>query len=134
MSRFQVGQEISFVSMGTITPELLKEFSITGSDPNPIHLDDRAAQKAGLTGPIAHGMLLATLIIARIEKELNANENLAQTHFRFRAMTFLGEEVFVGGKVLKISPHQTEFELVARSQKAAEFEIKTLAKIKVSHP
>jgi acyl dehydratase len=46
----------------------VRGFAAAMRDHNPIHLDAAAARKAGLSGPIVHGML----ILARMEAALGA--------------------------------------------------------------
>ena len=42
-----------------ITMEQVSAFAIASGDSNPIHLSSEAAQAAGLSGPVLHGMIIA---------------------------------------------------------------------------
>jgi len=94
--------EIPFESFGKIDQELLKRFSVASGDLNEIHLNEDTAKKMGLPGVIAHGMLIAGYISSRAQsamRGLEGNYRLVDLSFRFKAMTFLGEEVLVGGNI-----------------------------------
>ncbi|MGH2506826.1 MAG: MaoC/PaaZ C-terminal domain-containing protein [Ktedonobacteraceae bacterium] len=52
-----IGQELTPLVKVPIEQELLNRYAVASGDHNPIHLDNAAAQRVGLTGIIAHGML-----------------------------------------------------------------------------
>lgn len=82
-------------SWGLITQEQLNAYADASGDRNPIHLDDAVAKHAGLPGVIAHGMLTAAFA-AEAACELapqSAGWRLERIHYRFKAMTLLGDEV-----------------------------------------
>jgi acyl dehydratase len=93
-----------------ITREQLRAYAEASGDPNPVHLDDEAAKKAGLPGIIAHGMLVAAFV-ARAAEELGGRE-LATLRTRFRAMTLVGDTLSVAG-----TPKGDALELVATNQR-----------------
>jgi acyl dehydratase len=96
---WKVGDELKVQTLPPITRLQLIKYAGASGDFNPIHTIDAAAEKAGLPGKIAHGMLtLATmglLFSPYLEdgyvKELKA---------RFSGMVFLGDELSIGGRVL----------------------------------
>lgn len=113
---------IPFKPVGPITLEWLKEFARVSGDFNPIHQDDSVAKAMGLPGVIAHGMLIAGLIHSRACEVIIDYRNLrgfriegSQT--RFKAMTFLGDEVSVGGQWQVTGSNEIRLELQARNQK-----------------
>ncbi|MEO7021953.1 MAG: MaoC/PaaZ C-terminal domain-containing protein [Ktedonobacteraceae bacterium] len=52
-----VGQALAPLVKSPIEQELLNGYAVASGDHNPIHLDNAAAQRVGLDGIIAHGML-----------------------------------------------------------------------------
>jgi acyl dehydratase len=107
--------------MAVITLEMLKKFAVASGDHNPIHQDEAVAQSMGLQGVIAHGMLISSLVLSRALIAIEATPELkgrsiTQTQTRFRAMTFLGDEIFVSGKW---EPHASgiKLDLVAKNQR-----------------
>lgn len=52
-----VGQALAPLVKAPIEQEQLNRYAVASGDHNPIHLDNAAAQRVGLTGIIAHGML-----------------------------------------------------------------------------
>jgi acyl dehydratase len=113
--------EIPFHSMGTISREQLKAYAQASGDHNPIHLDDKAAQAIGLTGVIAHGMLIAGLINERALRFITETAGhkwwVSRSQTRFRAMTLPGDEVQIGGTVKSQSDQEWSLELQAKNQK-----------------
>ncbi|MGE0615626.1 MAG: MaoC family dehydratase [Bacteriovoracia bacterium] len=124
-------QEIPFETMTTLTREMLAEYARVSRDHNEIHLRDEVAKKAGLPGVIAHGMLIAGLIVERAQRFLDGYPDwrIAATQFRFKAMSFPGDVIVVGGKCVPVSDSEFKLELVAQRATA---ETTTVASIKVS--
>jgi acyl dehydratase len=112
------GEEIPFLPCPGITQERLREYAEVSGDFNPIHLSDEAARAAGLPGVIAHGMLIAAFIAERALSWGGVGLRVAHIQTRFRAMTRLGDEISVGGRVAGSSPDGFTLELSARNQKA----------------
>lgn len=109
------GQEVAFKEIATITREMLKEYAEASGDTNPIHLDDEVAKKAGLPSVIAHGMLIAGLManraLAFVQTEAQLSWRLTEFQIRFKAMTFPGDKVSVGGHVKSIEPDSLTLDL-----------------------
>ena len=114
-------QELAPQLMAVIQLEMLKKFAQASGDQNPIHQDEAVAKSMGLKGVIAHGMLISSLVLSRaltaIEKtpELQGKK-ISKTHTRFRAMTFLGDEISVGGTWEPISGG-FKLDLLAKNQR-----------------
>jgi acyl dehydratase len=52
----------------TVTRADLRRYAAASGDPNPVHLEDSAAQAAGFDGVIAHGMLTLALAGRALEE------------------------------------------------------------------
>lgn len=124
------GDLIPVCSMGVVTQSLLKEFANASLDFNPIHLDPQVAERVGLPGVIAHGMLIAGFLgeVAQryqIEK-LGSTWKVGSFQARFKAMTVLGEEIVVDGLIKGVSESALVLELSAKNPQG---EIKCLATV-----
>lgn len=135
---------IPFKKMALISREDLKSYAISSEDHNEIHLKDEVAKQFNLPGVIAHGMLIAGYIASRATdfvfdeylKNIDSEQKkyqLKKDTFRFKAMTFPGEEISVGG-TYSIDGDKLKLELEAKN---TEGEVKTTAvfiycKLKVS--
>ena len=113
---------VPFKSVGMITLDWLKEFARVSGDDNPIHQDEAVAKAMGLPGVIAHGMLTASLIHSRANEAILDYRNLrgfriGSSETRFKSMTFLGDEVSIGGQWQMTGANELKLELQARNQK-----------------
>jgi acyl dehydratase len=113
------GQMIEFKPMGLITQEALKGYAEASGDHNPIHLDEQVAKKVGLPGVIAHGMYIAS---NRAQEFLDSffetrMAKITSVQTRFKAMTFLGDSIVVGGFVKSVNLSSIVLELQAKNQK-----------------
>lgn len=127
---FKIGEKIELKTFPPITQKQLKDYAEASGDPNPIHLDEKAAKSVGLPGVIAHGMLVAAFIAERAKQYLNSkiSHTDAHTHthrhtvmkklqIRFKAMTLLGDQIEIDGSVKEILDHEVVLELHARNQR-----------------
>lgn len=125
-TRYQTGSEIPDVPAPPVTHETLRAYALASGDGNTIHLDDSAARAAGLPGVIAHGMLVAAWVsdrAAQTAQEINdeavaagkTNYVIASFSTRFKAMTFPGEAIQVGGRVKSLNDQECVLEISARS-------------------
>lgn len=124
---------IPFKVAGVITLEWLKEFARVSGDFNPIHQDEAVAKSMGLPGVIAHGMLTASLLHSRALEAIADYRNLRGFHIgqsdtRFRAMTFLGDEISLGGQWQMTGADELRLDMQARNQKG-ETTVSTVFKL-----
>lgn len=114
-----VGQDLPPLKKPEITHTQLVQYAGASGDFNPIHTVVPIAEKAGLGGVIAHGMLIMGFAGEAICNWF-PRRNLRRFKVRFAAMTRPGEEITITGKI--VEPLQigekTGFrcELVAYSQ------------------
>ncbi|WP_050184271.1 MaoC family dehydratase [Domibacillus robiginosus] len=78
-----------------ITEEDIRSYADASGDFNPIHTDPAYAQKAGLNGCIAHGMLVMALGSRAISEWCRGE--LASYDARFQAMTYPDEPLVIKG-------------------------------------
>ncbi|MBC7387512.1 MAG: MaoC family dehydratase N-terminal domain-containing protein [Cryobacterium sp.] len=121
MTELTFENAVAFKSSGIITLEWLKEFARVSGDYNPIHQDESVARAMGLPGVIAHGMLTASLMHSRaIEAMVDYRDlrgfRITRSEVRFRSMTFLGDEISIGGHWEAICANEIRLELLAQNQ------------------
>ena len=58
LAQLTTGQELPAYIKEPVTKVQLVKYAGASGDFNPLHTDDAFAQKIGLQGPIAHGMLI----------------------------------------------------------------------------
>lgn len=122
MTELSSSEILPFKVAGTITLDWLKEFARVSGDYNPIHQDEAVAKSMGLPGVIAHGMLTASLLHSRANEAILDDRNLrgfriGASETRFRAMTFLGDEISIGGQWQVTGSNELKLDLQARNQK-----------------
>jgi acyl dehydratase len=122
MTEMSAQDLIPFKSVGVITLEWLKEFARVSGDYNPIHQDEAVAKSMGLPGVIAHGMLTASLVHSRALEAIMDYRYLRGFHIgssetRFKSMTFLGDEISIGGQWQVTGSNELRLDLQARNQK-----------------
>jgi acyl dehydratase len=82
-----------------ITRELLAAYAAASGDHNPLHTDTATAQAAGQPDVIAHGMLIMGFVGRMLRTALPQAE-LRHFAVRFRAPTYLGDQLTCGGRII----------------------------------
>ncbi len=95
---WRVGDELDERTLPPITRSQLVRYAEASGDHNPIHTSDRAAEEAGLSGVIAHGMLTAAAMGLPFSPYLE-HGYVKELKVRFSGMVYLGDEISVGGNV-----------------------------------
>lgn len=102
-----VGQQLPALVKPAITQEQLRRYAEASGDYNPIHLDQQAAQRVGLDGVIAHGMLsmafLGQFVIQQIADIPGAR--IEHLKVRFLNMVRLGDALTCLGVVNAHTTH-----------------------------
>jgi acyl dehydratase len=93
------GTEIPFLTKPPITEVQLVKYAGASGDFNPIHTVHHYAEKAGLGGVIAHGMLSMGFAGEGVTKWIGENGTLKRLKVRFTAITRPGDVVTIKGKV-----------------------------------
>lgn len=93
------GDEIPSLTKPPVTEVQLVKYAGASGDFNPIHTVHHYAEKAGLGGVIAHGMLSMGFAGEHITKWPGETGTLKRLKVRFTAMTRPGDVVTLKGKV-----------------------------------
>jgi len=95
---WRVGDELDERTLPPVTRSQLSRYAEASGDHNPIHTSDRAAEEAGLSGIIAHGMLTAAAMGLPFSPYLE-HGYVRELKVRFSGMVYPGDEISVGGHV-----------------------------------
>jgi acyl dehydratase len=95
----QAGETLTPLICPPITRELLHAYAEASGDHNPLHTDSATAQAAGQPDVIAHGMLVMSFV-GRMLRLALPDAQLQRFGVRFRAPTYLGDELICGGRII----------------------------------
>ena len=93
---WRVGDELDERTLPPVTRSQLVRYAEASGDHNPIHTSVRAAEEAGLSGVIAHGMLTAAAMGLPFSPYLE-HGYVKELKVRFSGMVDLGDEISGGG-------------------------------------
>jgi acyl dehydratase len=95
-----VGEVLPPVERPPITTTQLVQYAGASGDFNRIHYDDPFAREAGFPSVIAHGMLSMAFFGQLVADWAGDPGRVARLSVRFRAVTFPGDRITVGGEVI----------------------------------
>ena len=111
-----VGDTLGPVDKAPITTTQLVQYAGASGDFNRIHYDEPFAREGGFPSVIAHGMLSMAFFGQLVADWAGGPQHVARLAARFKAVTFPGDRVTVGGEV------------VARDEAAGTVELKLFAR------
>ena len=92
------GQSVSFSR--EITSEMMKKFCEVSGDENPLHVDEKFAEKQGFKSRVVYGMLVASLYSCLAGMYLpGKNCLLHSVNSDFMSPVFVGDVLTVEGKI-----------------------------------
>jgi len=94
-----VGDEIASLTKPPVTEVQLVKYAGASGDYNPIHTVHHYAEKAGLGGVIAHGMLSMAFAGQHVTKWIGEAGTFKRLKVRFVAMTRPGDVITLKGTV-----------------------------------
>lgn len=107
--------ELPPVEHPAITKLMLIKYAAASGDFNPIHWDAETAQRMGLGGVIAHGMLSMGLL-GHYVTSVTACEYTRRLSVRFRAMVRLGDVLTCRGRIRATTGRVQELEVWVENQ------------------
>lgn len=111
-----VGDALPPVDKAAITTMQLVQYAGASGDFNRIHYDEPFAREGGFPSVIAHGMLSMAFFGQLVADWAGGPQHVARLAARFKAVTFPGDRVTVGGEV------------IARDEAAGTVELKLFAR------
>ena len=98
----RAGQTLPVLEKPPITKVQLVKYAGASGDFNPLHTDDTFAQKIGMNGVVAHGMLIMGFLGQYIMELAGTTAEIKQFKMRFGAMTVPGDSITCSSTVEKI--------------------------------
>lgn len=120
LSDFKVGDKISSSFEG-IDRELIKKYANASGDTNPIHTRDEIAEKAGLKGVIAHGLLSFGFVIKLLDEQVGDNGKVLNIYGEMRGQVRPKDTLITECTVTSIDRNMVNFDVLQ----------KTITKIKI---
>jgi acyl dehydratase len=115
-----VGDALAPLTAVPVTRLQLALFASAAADPNPIHVDDAAAEAAGLPHAIVHGMLTMAFL-GRLLTQSVPLRDVRALDGRFVAMAFPGDTITCTGAIVAKSiehgERRVEIEIAAQNQR-----------------
>ncbi|WP_370521711.1 MaoC/PaaZ C-terminal domain-containing protein [Virgibacillus sp. MSP4-1] len=102
VKNLEVGQELTSLTKPPITKVQLVKYAGASGDFNPLHTDDEFAQKIGMDGVIAHGMLIMGFLGQYVMEVAGDMATVKKFRMRFGAMSRPGDEITCSGVIDKI--------------------------------
>lgn len=96
------GQQLPAHTKEKVTKVQLVKYAGASADFNPLHTDDAFAQKVGLPGVIAHGMLVMGFLGEYVNRIAGDVAVLKEFKMRFGAMTLPNDIITCQGVVKRI--------------------------------
>lgn len=116
IQELNVGDSLPSVELAPVSRLDLIKYAGASGDFNPIHTIDKAAEKAGLPGIIAHGMWtmgnLSKLFTPYVEEGF-----VKKYSVRFSGMVFLNDVVTLKAELVGKNDHILDFRVAAENQK-----------------
>jgi acyl dehydratase len=113
----QVGAALPPLEKAPITTTQLVQYAGASGDFNRIHFDDPFAREAGFPSVIAHGML-SMAFFGQLLSDWAGPAAVVRLHARFRAVTFPGERITIGGEVSARDPAARTVDVTLWAKKA----------------
>jgi acyl dehydratase len=95
----RVGDALPLVEKPAITTTQLVQYAGASGDFNRIHYDEPFARDDGFPSVIAHGMLSMAFFGQLVADWAGGPQHLIRLSARFKAVTFPGDRITVGGEV-----------------------------------
>ena len=99
LAQLTTGQELPAYKKEPVTKVQLVKYAGASGDFNPLHTDDAFAQKIGMPGVIAHGMLIMGFLGEYVNHLAGTFATVKDFNMRFGAMTFPKDTITCRGVI-----------------------------------
>ena len=122
------------VEKDPVTKTQLVRYAGASGDFNPLHTDDAVAQRAGLKGVIAQGLLFMGFVGQAITRWVSKRD-LKRFQVRFKGMTFPGDVISVSATVAEKTAERENLRILCHTEaKDQKGEIKLTGHFEVLYP
>jgi acyl dehydratase len=133
-SEMQVGDIFPTVKKAPVTKTQLVRYAGASGDFNPLHTDDATAQKAGLKGVIAQGLLIMGFVGQAITTWV-PKRYLKRFQVRFKGMAFPDDTISISATITEKVPEGKNFRILCHTEaKDQNGEIKLAGQFEVLCP
>lgn len=98
----QEGQQLESLTKPPVTKVQLVKYAGASGDFNPLHTDDAFAQKMGMDGVIAHGMLVMGFLGEYVMELAGNSAELSHFQMRFGSVAKPGDQITCSSVVSKV--------------------------------
>jgi acyl dehydratase len=112
----RVGDRLPPLEKPPITTTQLVQYAGASGDFNRIHYDEPFAREAGFPSVIAHGML-SMAFFGQLLSDWAGPAVVARLQARFKAVTFPGDRITVGGEVIARNDDERTVEVSLSARK-----------------
>ena len=110
LSDFKLG-DVIISEFDGITRELIKQYAEASGDTNPIHTRDEIAEKMGLKGVIAHGLLSFGFIIKMLDEFVKDTGKIIKIFGEMRGQVRPGDKLITELEVKSIEGNIVNFDV-----------------------
>lgn len=116
LNSIKTGDKLPVLKKESVSRVQLAKYAGASGDFNPLHLDDGFAQKIGMDGVIAHGMLVMGFLGQYVMEIAGNKASLTRFKMRFGKITKPEDVISCEGRVKNIANEKMEIELFAVKQ------------------
>lgn len=116
LEHLQVGTTLQSYTKPPITKVQLVQYAGASGDFNPLHTDDTFAQSLGMSGVVAHGMLVMGFLGEYVVRLVAEVATVKTFSMRFGALTFPGDSITCSANVQAIDEQEVTLMLEAKKQ------------------
>jgi acyl dehydratase len=133
-SQMEVGDWLPPLIKDPVTKVQLVRYAGASGDFNPLHTDDIAAQKAGLKGVIAQGLLIMGFVGQAIARWV-PKRYLKRFNVRFKSMTFPGDAITIRASISEKTKEGDSLRIICDAEaKDQKGDIKLSGQFEVLYP
>ena len=114
LSDFKVGDTFSSEFDG-LTRELIVQYANSSGDTNPIHTRDEIAEKMGLKGVIAHGLLSFGFIVKLLDELVKDTGKIVKTLGEMRGQVRPGDKLITELTVKSVDGNVVNFDVLQKT-------------------
>ena len=122
ISDFKIGDKVTSEFDG-ITRELIIQYGNSSGDTNPIHMRDEVAERVGLKGVIAHGLLSFGFIVKLLGELVKDTGKIVKTFGEMRGQVRPGDKLMTELTVKSIDGNVVSYDILQ----------KTITKVKIEN-
>lgn len=110
-------KELPILTKSPVTRVQLSQYAGASGDFNPIHIDEKFAEKSPLGGVIAHGMLSMGFLGQYVEQLAGDDCEVQMFKVQFRSIVRPGDTITCESEIIEVTEEKAVFTIKAKNQK-----------------